>query len=395
MSPRKKAKTTEGSHELATWSTAPPATHQQEGSALMQLPQEMRDLIYGFVFCSTRFSYGKRAVGRNKLCRVLSANPGKALSLLRTCRRVHAETGNQCLSQVLFHFEDPEALLDKLSRVNDTVRGGIRNLRIFGLSLLISQDDKGNAEEQNQYLSNSTARILKLLPCLNLDKLTILGGIPAPLSYDTLDILIRHSDGWKELHFLSHDSEDLGYACSPDLMTLGYHGYLRQPQPATWQAALERRDGPASRSSVMVYRSTDSTPCSLLDPNKRAVFTQHYEVGQSPRTYASVEDPALMAASERTKEILVVVKRGVGVDYAEKKQPTLLKYDIRENDAARTWEEVKASSNEVCTIMFTSDMTDDWLFDEASEDAPILDSYKHVDEYTWPPWYFERLLETP
>jgi len=102
-----------------------------------------------------------------------------------------------------------------------------------------------------------------------------------------------------------------------------------------------------------------------------------------------------MSASEHTKEILVIVKRGVGVDYAEKKQPTLLTNDVRENDAARTWEEVKVGSNEVCTIMFTSDMTDDWLFDEASEEAPILDSYKHVDEYTWPPWYFERLLETP
>ncbi|KAK0256977.1 hypothetical protein LTR02_014938 [Friedmanniomyces endolithicus] len=368
MPPRKKAKTTNGSHKLA-------------------LPQELRDLIYAFVFCSSRFSYGKRAVSRKKLRSVVPANRGKALSLLRTCRRVHVEVVNQWLAQVLFHFEDPEALLDKLGSVNGTVRRLIRNVRMSGLPLLVSRD--------NDHLSNSTARILKLLPCLNLDKLTVLGGIPAPLSYDTLDILIRDSDGWKELHFLSHDSENLGYACSPDIMDMGYDGYFRRPQPVTWQAALERRDGPASRSSVMVYRSTDSTPCSILDPNKRAVFTQHHGVGQSPRTYASVEDPTLMSASEHTKEILVIVKRGVGVDYAEKKQPTLLTNDVRENDAARTWEEVKVGSNEVCTIMFTSDMTDSWLFDEASEEAPILDSYKHVDEYTWPPWYFERLLETP
>lgn len=155
MSPRKKAKTTQSSRELATWSTAPPATHQQEGSRLMHLPQEMRDLIYAFVFCSTRFSYGKRAVGRNKLRRVLPANPGKALSLLRTCRRVQTETSKQALSQVLFHFEDPEALLDKLSSVNDTVRGGIRNLRISGLSLLVSHDDEGKTEERNQCMRQS------------------------------------------------------------------------------------------------------------------------------------------------------------------------------------------------------------------------------------------------
>ncbi|KAK1065851.1 hypothetical protein LTR74_007565 [Friedmanniomyces endolithicus] len=384
MPPRKKAKTTNGSHKLATWPSASPAHHQQEHSRLMQLPQELRDLIYAFVFCSSRFSHGKRAVSRKKLRSVVPANRFKALSLLRTCRRVHVEVGNQWLAQVLFHFEDPEALLDKLGSVNDTVRRLIRNVRTSGLPLLVSRD--------NDHVCYQTAQILNLLPGLNLDKLTILGGTPAPLSYNTLDMLIRYSVGWKELRFLSHDSESLGYACTLDVKS--YDGYLRQPQPITWQAALEHRDGPASRPSVMVYCSTDSTPGSLIDPNKAIVFTQTYGANESSRSYGMVEDSILMAASEPAKEVMVIVKRGVGADYDGKKPPRLFKYDGRKGHAARAWEGVKAVSDKVCTIMITSEMRTDWLFDEASEDAPIIDSYNHVDEYTWPPWYFERQVHS-
>ncbi|KAK0254117.1 hypothetical protein LTS16_017157 [Friedmanniomyces endolithicus] len=351
----KKPKKTERPRELAT-SLSATAAHEQADSRLMQLPRELRDLIYAFVFCSTRSSYGRRAFGRIDHRSIVSANRGKALSLLRTCRRVNVEIDNEWLSQVLFYFEDSETLLDKLANISNTWRSQIRNIQMSGL------------------------------PCLNLSKLTILGSPPAVIGYETLDMLIRYSDGWKELHYLSHDSELLGYAYTNGPLSRDPDVYLRQPQPAVWQKALEERDGQASHPSVTVYRSTDPTPCSVLDPNKRTVFSQHYGANEDPRTYCNVEDPKLMSAGERTKELLVIVKRGVGVEYAEKKQPAPLACgDIREDSAGRTWEDIKAVSKAICPRY--SDEDDELPFDDPRDEL-IVDSYNNIEEYTWPPLHF-------
>ncbi len=152
--PRNMATTTEGSHEPATWLPAPPPFHQQENSRLMQLPPEIRDLIYAFIFRSTRFSYGRRGPGQiDGYCVVISGNRGNALSLLRTCRRVNAEIGNQWVSQVVFSFEDPCTLLDKLAGISDTVRSLIRNVRTSGDTLRILWGHSGKTEEQDQCTS--------------------------------------------------------------------------------------------------------------------------------------------------------------------------------------------------------------------------------------------------
>ncbi|KAK1077607.1 hypothetical protein LTR33_007944 [Friedmanniomyces endolithicus] len=375
------ATTTEGSHEPATWLPAPPPFHQQENSRLMQLPPEIRDLIYAFIFRSTRFSYGKRGPGQiDGYCVVISGNRGNALSLLRTCRRVNAEIGNQWVSQVVFSFEDPCTLLDKLAGISDTVRSLIRNVRTSGDTLRILWG--------HSVVYYRTAQILKMLPCLNLDKLTVLGSPPGQVSYETIDMLIRYSDGWKELHFISFDSEILGYAYTSDPSARDRDVYLRQPQPATWQKALEQRDGVASCPSVIVYRSMDSTPCSLLDPSKRTTFNQHYGVDQSSPTYGNVEDAELMAAGERTKELSVIVKRGSGIDYAERQHPSLLTGDdIRKESTAQTWKEVKAVSRSNCS--YYCDEADCWHLGDITDNAQIVDSYRHVDEYTWPLWYHQ------
>jgi hypothetical protein len=52
---------------------------------------------------------------------------------------------------------------------------------------------------------------LKLLPGLQLDTLTVLGLSYGPRNYDTLNGLIQHGNGWKELHYISKDSTMLGF----------------------------------------------------------------------------------------------------------------------------------------------------------------------------------------
>lgn len=356
------------------------STNQQVHTSLgfLQLPQEIRDEIYATIFCSTRFAFGERAFGRMDHRDIGSSAGGNALAILRTCRRVRNEIGVSWLHQVLFHFEDPESLLGKLARIPITLRNQIRHVRVSGHPLMVSWEDDD--------VYYRTAQVLKLLPGLELDTLTVLGGKDPQVSYDTLNMLIRYSDGWKELHYLSHTSGLLAY--KDDMPSFGMsdpmaNRYMRQPQPSDWQNALEQRDGQASHPSVVVYRATEvAAPGAVLQPTTRKIFTQAFATNQDAHTFGEVEDATLMRPEEIGKEVLVVAKRGAGVDYAEKEgSPYLSVGDIREDCPAMTWMDIKAQQD----AMFKDD--DD--FDDSDDQSVVfMDTYSHVDEYTWPPLHF-------
>jgi hypothetical protein len=368
------------------------SVNQQMNSKLMQLPQKIRDEIYANVFCSTRLAFGERALGRIERRRVVSSARGTALALLRTCRRMQDEIGVSWLPQVLFHFEEPDALLNKLAIIPIATRKQIRHVRVSGDPLMISWDDDD--------IYYRTAQALKLLPGLELDTLTVLGSRGAQVSYDTLNMLVRYSDGWKELHYVSHTSELLGY--KNDMPAFGMSDsmldhYLRQPQPSDWQKALEQRDGQASNPSVVIYRpSVSGTPCAVMHPGTRKLFTQAFTADQDARTFGKVEDATLMRAGEIGKELLVVVKRGDGVDYAEKEgSPYLPIGDIRQDSPGMTWKDIKADQDAMMKEYDDYDESDDddWSDSQTSpwgqlEKNVIVDEYSHVDEYTWPPLHF-------
>jgi hypothetical protein len=369
--------------------------NQQVQSKIMQLPQELRDEIYSYVFFSTRVAFGRRSFGLIDSRRVVSSARGTALALLRTCRRMHYEVGVSWLSKVLFHFEDPESLLNKLAIIPITTRKQIRHVRVSGEPLVISWEDDD--------VYYRTAQVLKLLPGLELDTLTILGTRGASIAYHTLNMLVRYSDGWKELHYLSHTSEFLGY--KDDMPVLGLPDpmidqYLRQPQPTEWQSVLEQRDGQASNPSVVLYRaSVPAMPGAVLQPGTRKPFTQAFTAGLNARTFGRVEDATLMRPEEIGKEVLVVVKRGDGVNYAAKEgSPYLPVGDIREDLPGMTWKEIKADQDAFrrkYDDYYESDDDDDCPDSQASpwkqlEKDVIVDTYSHVDEYTWPPLHFSE-----
>lgn len=351
--------------------------NQQENSHLMQLPQEIRDQIYGCLFSSTRFCFGERAVGRLDIDtrRVVSKNKGASLALLRVCQRAHVEIGPSWLEQVLFHFEDPKALLDKLAVVDDAVRSHIRYVRVSGNTC--------DVEWGYDDCYYRTAQILKLLPSLRLSRLTVLGPKYPRTCYESLEDLIKYSDGWKELYYISHSSEMLGFRAVFDIKR-----HARLAQPMNWQAALDGRDGHEARSSVKVYRSDSPTRGSILDPEKRKPFEQHMSPGQAATEYGKTEDMSLMAPGEREKELLIVVRRGNGIEYAERNPTSYLPTgDIRDDSSALTWAEVKATSKAMSAAY-----RDDYDTDSGEEDEEeaLLDSYEDVSEYTWPPFHFVR-----
>lgn len=97
-----------------------------------------------------------------------------------------------------------------------------------------------------------------------------------------------------------------------------------------------------------------------------------------------------MTPGEREKELLVIVRRGDGVDYAERDPTSFLATgDIREDSPAQTWAEVKATSRAMSAV-YRDDFDSDSESDSEGEGDVLVDDYEDVNEYTWPPFQFVR-----
>ncbi|KAL7941495.1 hypothetical protein V8C42DRAFT_177067 [Trichoderma barbatum] len=362
----------------------PPSS--QKESLLMQLPRELRDAIYAFLFSSTRFGSGRRQVQvpiHRQEQFIFPAPHG--LALLRSCRQAYAEIGKTWLRHVHFCFESPEDMLNKLARIPLETRSDIRSIRVLGDSL--ATFDMADAKDR-------ISQLFELLPGLKLDVLTVLDDSG---DYKSLDLLVKFGKGWKELHYISKTSDLVGYVPSWvdwDNLNLWYQQYWREPQPSGWQQNLEDRDGSNSGASVTIYRSTiPHRAGSVLQAATRAEFTQVLHLEQDLKSFNKEKDPQLTAPGEREKEMLVIVKRGRGVDYEEKPGSRQRSdQDIRNNYYAETWKEVKAARYKRAGLdpdvpHYRQDEEDD----EYDEFDDLLDRYNHVDDYEWPPFkYVEK-----
>lgn len=309
-----KQKQTEPRSSAARRTTGVP--DEQAASKLFQsLPQELRLQIYSHLFSSTSpsscgrtLSLWERAVARRSRIRAKPATT-HALAVLQTCRRASAEIGDTWIGQILLHFEGPREMLDRLTPLPHSTLSKIRYLCVVA--------DNWREDVHNTYHELSAA--LKLLPGLRLDALTVLGTRFAPVSYETLTGLIRESYGWKELHYLSHNSELLGFERLEDIYDSENYKVWRKPQPGYWQSILEKRDGAQTKPSVTIYRSTvPKCPGSVMNPKTRTQFEQKIPCSEALEAFGTTWDGQLLAAGERSKEFLVNVKRGCGVDYEGK-----------------------------------------------------------------------------
>jgi hypothetical protein len=148
---------------------------------------------------------------------------------------------------------------------------------------------------------------------------------------------------------------------------------------------MEGRDGVASNPSVTVYRAKEPALYgSILDPNKRVKFEQKLREGEGSRPYIFPADPELMTGDEQKKEMMVIVMRGCGVDYEEKKGSQFIEDDIRRSLPGMTWKQIRA----VCLDSLYDDEDDSWLFSDEESDPVEVDVYKNVDEYDWTPLHF-------
>ncbi|KAF4978265.1 hypothetical protein FZEAL_5322 [Fusarium zealandicum] len=346
------------------------ANSKGESTALYRLPRELRAMIYSCLFHSTRMTWGSKLAGHLDPVKAVPAR--NALAILGTCRQAKAEIGDSWVGQILFSFEDPQAMLDKLTDLPTGMLPKVRHLHVSGDSLLLK-----STEGSTFYFLVS---LLKLLPGLQLETLTVMSPSAAQGSNETLNCLIRESCGWKKLRYVSHSSKLLGFGEIGWPHLIEEHGrqkYRHSPQPSLWQRFMDERDGSSTRPLVIIYRSTMAdSPGSINNANTRVRFEQKVpQDREAQEAFGLSQDPELVSDGEITKERLIIVRSGVGVDYEEKEGSPFLTpdVDIRQRYPGQTWEEIRSTGMDV-----------------SSWDAVRIeiDAYKDVDEYIWSASHF-------
>jgi hypothetical protein len=351
-------------------------TLPQTLSPLLQLPGELRNQIYNCLFASTRLTFGERSTGRitHKTMRPAI----NSLAILRVCRQINQEARSLWLGETLFSFAHVEDLLDKFSTLPSSTLSQIRNVRTRGRPLIL-QPTGGHHD-----VYYKLAWALELLPGMSLDNLTILGSPSGVISYDTLEGLIKHGNGWRELHFITTNSEMLGFAKAPTFIA---EPYWRKPQPSTWNDILLRRDGANSGASVTIYRSTQShSPGTVIDPRTRQIFEQKVPSPKDLETFGVAKDKQLLAEDEIGKKFLVVVKRGHGAKIGEQNTPP---YNSMGNTRhGMTWAEIKRQRIDFSIPPIPRDDDDegDCYFLAEGYKNDEVDDYIGVDDYVWEPF---------
>ncbi|KAI1328185.1 hypothetical protein F5Y16DRAFT_398593 [Xylariaceae sp. FL0255] len=84
-----------GEHLTSSQNGSNHHAHSQTNSQLFQLPQELRDEIYAYLFFDTRFTSGVRMLKDPDTTYYVQMTCAKnSLSLLRTCRPANLEIGD-------------------------------------------------------------------------------------------------------------------------------------------------------------------------------------------------------------------------------------------------------------------------------------------------------------
>lgn len=291
-------------------------------ASLVLLPRELRDIIYNSYFQSLRLSHGRRICppGLSIQARRLQILTPRhhSLALLRTCRQIAREIGTSWLQHVLFHFENPDDMLATLMSQARCTISQIRYIRV-GSKPFYTCTDRVNGG-QGIFLVWRLPQTLALLPALRLHTLTVLCSEKAYYSYQTLDELIRFSDCFDKLHFLTPTAKLLGSTISqardvnghwwerprPELQPYGWRRFLNANIPGQAKPSVHMFCNKSPRKSLAV--DWDAT---VINPANRLGFAQipaGMEVSKRKKlTFLDREK-----LSDYQMEQLVVVQRSRG-----------------------------------------------------------------------------------
>jgi hypothetical protein len=229
-----------------------------------------------------------------KLCATVRPKTN-SLSLLRTCRQINQEIGSRWLGKALFSFETLPDMLDKLMPLPPTTLSKIRHVRTGSYPV-----DINIVQITDQCASDA---LLTLLQSMRLDTLTVFGPCYPLEARRLFDALIRHGNGWKELHYITLNANML-FCSEPN-------GDPTRPVPAAyvlqqWNDALTKRDGDKSGAHISIYQKESRyDPAAHTRP--RYSIGNHVFAAELPNFQ---DNPGPAYADWNYRELLCIAKRG-------------------------------------------------------------------------------------
>lgn len=343
--------------------------YHQRSSRFLRLPGELRNIIYSFLFWSTRLSYGERLID-GKPTRIKPAP--NSLAILHTCRKIYEEAKAVWLDKVFFSFESPKDLLDKFSILPDSKIRQIRYARVFKHRLELRHPDS------DRNIQFRLTALLKLLPALQLDTLVVFSEFDPRSDYNAVHHLVQSGNGWRRLCFISPTSKLLGYAESEPIF-----GYRRFPQPLDWRYYQMKRDGENLDDYVMICRAVvPNRPNLVHDFRGRLSYMQDFEKDEP---FGEEEDEFLCSEREIGKEVIVIVQRSKYVNITEESEVTLDPSDyLRQltwSRGLKTWPDIR---RELLEKPFNIAESPNNGVVGTEHVNTKYDAYNYVDEYAWP-----------
>ncbi|KAM5434291.1 hypothetical protein MferCBS31731_006786 [Microsporum ferrugineum] len=251
-------------------------------SQLLVLPLELRLKIYLFYFAFITVRFGDPHPASATAPLIYRPNHD-SLAILRTCRQIYYEAGGLFPGSVLISFDNPDNSVYHLTQLPFHALSRIRHVELDLVSF------KALSSSRSGY---AVAYRFNLIPCLQLDTLTIFG---MGLCCDIVEGFVKFGEGWKELRFVVSSLRTEEFR---DIMVMAIGDSRQLGQPTvTWKEMMLRRDGNESGASVSLYCTTQPWKRnSVLSPSTR-------------RLVSSVNLQDLVPKKEMD-EIIVVLKRG-------------------------------------------------------------------------------------
>ncbi|KAI0012058.1 hypothetical protein F4779DRAFT_570308 [Xylariaceae sp. FL0662B] len=297
-----------------------------------QIPQELRNKIYSHLFSSTKLVSAKAPYPESFLvCNDIVPSSPDPLAILRTCRQAYYEIGDTWLQGVLLIFANLETMFDKLTALRADALSRIRHLCVVDSMIYLMRAD-------DSYETCSLSSLLRFLPGLRLDRLTVIPGPDEWHDFCAVEKLISGTDCWKELNWIDRSIRELGprpgdgsgYAqqLSAQYTLTAQDAVAPQPFVDEFHADIYRRNQQIAKANMFRQfcpAPSNNPPRMELGSNNppRMDLGPVLSKLQDIEGVDMTDSTTLIAPGTWLDEVIVVVREGTSIDYDDKNHSIL------------------------------------------------------------------------
>lgn len=282
---------------------------QHSGPTFCVFPPEIRLMIYKEYLLSIRLRHGKKNNYQSGGTRYVPRKD--SLAILRVCKMMRIEIGDSWLREVLFQFDDPVTMIRKLTALPTATLGQIRHMRVVEGAL-----------KPDEFTVMPIHQIMEVLVGLKLDELTVLSqsspeGLGRHSAYSNIIRMIRWTQGWKTLRYLTQDTLLLG-----DVDSWYFAEETSKFEdwdiPCLWYELFEEWDeghGGAFSSLELYQAKNPNQVGAILLPESRNQLPVSFKRTPADEPVAATTD-RFREVHGGDKELMLIATRKDGVEYA-------------------------------------------------------------------------------